>query len=1026
MPDFGGRFGTLTWYTPDGVERMWPIESASLMVGRADTSDLLLDDVSVSRRHARLTIENGRLLVEDLGSSSGTFIDGHPIPPRTPSLVDPGQELRFGGIIALFSEPPPIEAQDTPGDAVDEFDAIVPAGVAATARVTLIPPATPAVPGGPAVIARLLVHNSGRVVDQLSVSVLDLPADWVRVATPQLVLVPGESSEVSIAITVPKRADAAAGTYEFNVVVTSIETQREVFSSASVVVPAFQDTLFELRPKRSKRTFTLATENRGNDFLVLDLRGNDDEESLDYSFDPPVLSLDPGQAERVRVRVRGPRRLFGRPEMVPFSIIGQNTLEQSVTCQTSGQLLIRPPLQRAVLPLFLMLALAAGVLAALAYYFWPVWPFDDNGGSVQAADDQLAKVFPMCEEDTKADDSQAAAVVRPQDVETGLYYQNDSRWAEYEYARAQDPDFGPDWCGDTLGACGCAMTSVANIMTLLGLMTMPAGQRLTPQTLNDWLNLDAQRTSRGWVSRGYSLGDVIWSAANELSAEMHAKNPAAQTVRYAGFGSGTQEEIKNELRNGRPVILAMPGHFIAATGLDGETIQILDPFFPDRTTLDWYTSRGIKVLGSRKFEPSTDLSGVMLTAPQDVRIKVTNKDTGEIVGILSKDGPEDAAAKARVEIDGASYAYSAAWRDPTCTERAPDPGVGVNQMWLPGSIDDYLVEYLNTTAEPSLVAVHSYDRNGKTRILTLESPPTNQIVSFDAVAPPPTATPTATSVTPPPGVGTPVTPKPGSGGGTPGPGGSATTPAGGGGGTATTPAGGGGTGGTATTPAGGGGTTTPVPPTTTPTPAAPAAVKMACDTKYETSPKQATVTCTAEVSGTYTTSEWSVNGVATPASGLVFTTTFTSDTTLTVKLKACNQSPGACNEAAQAVVVKFPDPPTSSPNPVTPTPTTPQPSGGNQTAVEGLNLGCDINYVAATGDTELSCSSAFTGPFTVVSWAAPGTTNPNQASALKTYFTSIPYPVETLGLDALSAEMTSLDMIVAPEIPIAVSVTVWL
>ncbi|MGD9932237.1 MAG: FHA domain-containing protein [Dehalococcoidia bacterium] len=1012
-PDFSGRFGTLTWYTPDGTERMWPIENASLMVGRADTSDLLLDDLSVSRRHARLTIENGRLLVEDLGSSAGTFIDGHPIPPRTPSLVDPGQELRFGSVLARFSEPPPIEASDTPSDAIDERSNPVPVAVAATARVTLIAPATPAVPGGPAVVARLLVHNSGRVVDQLSVAVLDLPAEWVRIATPQLVLVPGESSEVPIAISVPKRPDAAAGTYEFNVVVTSIETQREVFSSASVVVPAFQDTLFELRPKRSKKNFTLATENRGNDFLVLDLRGNDDEEALDYSFQPPVLSLDPGQSERVRVRVRGPRRLFGRPETVPFAIIGQSAQDPSVSAQSSGQLLIRPPLQRMLLPTFVLLALAAGILAALAYYFWPVWPFNDNDGTVSAADDQLAKVFPMCEPDAKEDET---VVERPADEPTGLYFQNDPRWAEYGYARAQDPDFGPDWCGDTISDCGCAMTSVANIMTLLGMITMPAGQTLTPQTLNDWLNLDAQRTSRGWVSRGYSLGDVVWSGANQLSGEMHAANPAVQTIRYVGFGTGTDEEIKNELRNGRPVILAVPGHFIAATGLDGETIQILDPFFPERTTLDWYTSRGVKVLGSRKFEPSSDLSGVMLTAPHDVRIKVTNKNTGQIVGILSKDSPEEAAGNARVEVDGASYAFTPAWRDPTCTERAPDPGVGVNQMWLPGSIDDYIVEYLNTTSEASIVAVHSYDKSGKVRMLTLESPPTNIIESFDAVAPPPTATPTATSVTPPPGVGTP-TPKPG-GSGSPTSTASATTPAGGG--SPTPPAGGG-------SPTPGGGGTTPTASATataTPTLPAPTAVKVTCGTVYKTSPKVADVTCTGEVSGAFTSLAWSVNGVATPASGLVFTSSFTSDTALTVQLKVCNQ--GSCNEAAASVVVKFPDPPTASPNPVTPAPPASGGSGGgaDAQAVDGLNLGCAINYVAANGNTDLVCTAEFTGPFTVVTWAAPGTSNPNQSSALKSYFTSVPFPAAALAASASVPSARSFALMAAPQVAASVAVTV--
>ncbi|MFQ5948756.1 MAG: FHA domain-containing protein, partial [Acidimicrobiia bacterium] len=34
-----------------------------------------LDDITVSRRHARFTVEGGRLWVEDLGSTNGTYVN---------------------------------------------------------------------------------------------------------------------------------------------------------------------------------------------------------------------------------------------------------------------------------------------------------------------------------------------------------------------------------------------------------------------------------------------------------------------------------------------------------------------------------------------------------------------------------------------------------------------------------------------------------------------------------------------------------------------------------------------------------------------------------------------------------------------------------------------------------------------------------------------------------------------------------------------------------------------------------------
>jgi hypothetical protein len=50
--------------------------AVALVVGRGEEADLVLQDDLVSRRHVRLSIEGGALLVEDLGSTNGTFVNG--------------------------------------------------------------------------------------------------------------------------------------------------------------------------------------------------------------------------------------------------------------------------------------------------------------------------------------------------------------------------------------------------------------------------------------------------------------------------------------------------------------------------------------------------------------------------------------------------------------------------------------------------------------------------------------------------------------------------------------------------------------------------------------------------------------------------------------------------------------------------------------------------------------------------------------------------------------------------------------
>ncbi len=67
-------------------------------IGRAPTSDLVVDVGDVSRHHARLEYAAGELRVVDLGSTNGTRVNGEPV--RT-SPLHPGDEISFGTIRAL-------------------------------------------------------------------------------------------------------------------------------------------------------------------------------------------------------------------------------------------------------------------------------------------------------------------------------------------------------------------------------------------------------------------------------------------------------------------------------------------------------------------------------------------------------------------------------------------------------------------------------------------------------------------------------------------------------------------------------------------------------------------------------------------------------------------------------------------------------------------------------------------------------------------------------------------------------------
>ena len=71
-----------------------------VVIGRGPDSDFVIDERTVSRRHATLRrVENG-WLVEDLGSRNGTRVNGKRIVRR--AQVAPGDVLGFGAATARF------------------------------------------------------------------------------------------------------------------------------------------------------------------------------------------------------------------------------------------------------------------------------------------------------------------------------------------------------------------------------------------------------------------------------------------------------------------------------------------------------------------------------------------------------------------------------------------------------------------------------------------------------------------------------------------------------------------------------------------------------------------------------------------------------------------------------------------------------------------------------------------------------------------------------------------------------------
>lgn len=76
------------------------LTEGTTVIGRSSAADLRLDAPGVSRRHASITVRGDQVLLEDLGSKNGTFLDGRPVDDPTP--VPDGARLVIGQQVLVF------------------------------------------------------------------------------------------------------------------------------------------------------------------------------------------------------------------------------------------------------------------------------------------------------------------------------------------------------------------------------------------------------------------------------------------------------------------------------------------------------------------------------------------------------------------------------------------------------------------------------------------------------------------------------------------------------------------------------------------------------------------------------------------------------------------------------------------------------------------------------------------------------------------------------------------------------------
>ena len=96
--------------TKDGTELLRKtVRPGDYVIGREPECEVQVDVERVSRRHAQLTVNFDHALIEDLGSDSGTLVNGQPV--KEPTRLWPNQKIQVGAatieLHRIKTVPPP-------------------------------------------------------------------------------------------------------------------------------------------------------------------------------------------------------------------------------------------------------------------------------------------------------------------------------------------------------------------------------------------------------------------------------------------------------------------------------------------------------------------------------------------------------------------------------------------------------------------------------------------------------------------------------------------------------------------------------------------------------------------------------------------------------------------------------------------------------------------------------------------------------------------------------------------------------
>jgi beta-lactam-binding protein with PASTA domain len=266
---------------------------------------------------------------------------------QAPSPAPPAPGNGHGNGHSHAPSPPPPAPPPGPGPAKTAVQSAVPApqrssvpDEPAPATVTLRAADRDAVHGvtlqvdvepGQRERALALVRNQSGIVDNYELRIEGMPREWWSIFPDTVYLVPYGTSgtyeqEVEIHFHPPRSPEAYARIWNLKLVANSKARNSDIVTEPlQLGIHAYTETTTKVRPERvkgrRKADFGVAVENKANAPVTVALEGQDPDNELQFGFDTPPQTVEPGETMSSVMRVKPAKQIWiGRPVEKRFEV----------------------------------------------------------------------------------------------------------------------------------------------------------------------------------------------------------------------------------------------------------------------------------------------------------------------------------------------------------------------------------------------------------------------------------------------------------------------------------------------------------------------------------------------------------------------------------------------------------------------------------------------------------------------------------------------------------------------------------